>query len=291
MEKIIWGFIKFYLVYMAFGIFANIILYASADLRCFVETGDSFIRTMIAAPESISEEMAFAEVLNYLQIAFDSIPGDGYFSSVLGIAFNGNVSAEVFLAALDLIKKGEAGAVLINTLWNYEEFWREMAVATCASMVLYAVMHLRKIIAGKSISVILGFAFASVFWIFAAFTFGEAITYALEIRVSQENLNVLYIGIIIFAALFESVIHAYGGKCRVARLIIALLTKVGINLLRCIFAWYFGKLVFALFSVASLSDVTVMLSNLMGILISSAVVIVSVYLEGKLFDWAEEAVA
>lgn len=112
MLKVIWGFLKFYYVYIGFGVFAIIILYASADLRLLIESLEhgngvhSFLQTIIHAPETLDDRDAMEAVMNYFKVAFDSVPGDNYFNAVLNVSFDSNVISEVGTLLFDLVNGG-----------------------------------------------------------------------------------------------------------------------------------------------------------------------------------------
>ncbi len=287
MGKIIWGLIKFYFVYMAFGVLAIIILYASADLKCLITTGESFIRTMIHSPESIDDAEAMMAITDYFRIAIDSVPCDTYFESVLGISLDNSVNVDIIGLVIKLIESGEAGTVMVEKFKGYTLFLRDMSVATCASMVLYAVAHLKSKLAGKSFSVMLGFALASIFWIFAGYTFGESLTFALEQRVGADNRSVLYVIIIITAIALESIIHSYGGKCSAFKLIILLCLKLFFNLLKCVFAWYMCTILTLSLGAGGAGAIGFMSDGIINMMLSAGLIVCISLLESKLTQWAE----
>ena len=295
MGKVIWGLLKFYYVYIGFGVLAVIILYASADLRLLIESLESgngvqsFLQTMIHAPETLDDKDAAEAVLNYFKVAFDSVPGETYFNAVLNVSFDSNVGSDIAGLLVDLVDGGTEEPVLVQGLRNYELFWRDMAVATSASMVMYAVMHLKKKIAGRSISVILGFALASVFWIYASYTFGETVTFALERVINTDNLKALYIIIVLVAIGLESSIHAYGGKCSLLRLAALLCLKIAFNLVKCVFAWYMCSLIAFFINSQDMPSAAAFAGGITGIMTSGGIFFAVALLEAKLTDWAEKA--
>lgn len=287
MIRVIEGFIKFYIVYFFFGTLALIILFASADLKFFIETGEGFFQALVNSSDSISEEASVEIVEKFFLIVFESVPGDTFFDAVLGISFDSNVGADITSLVIDLLKSGETISVLARNLQNYTLFWRDMAVATSASVVLYAVAHLKSKIAGQGISVWLGFALASVFWIFAGYTFAETLIYALDMRVRSDNLNVLYIIITATAILLEGFIHAYGGKCSAIRLLASLCLKIFFNLLRSAFVFYLCRIYLSFFNIEVLSVLDIYL-NTFGMTVSTGIVIGTVLIEAKVNKWAEK---
>lgn len=278
-EKIIEGFIKFYIVYVIFGAMALIILYASADLRCLIETGESLFLTLLFAPDSLNDDAIIRTVQNFLLIAYKSVPGDVFFDTVLDISFDSNICADVPSLIRDLLHSGKTRATLSEAFQNYDLFWRDMAVATAASMVLYTVDHIKTRLAGKAISVRLGFALASVFWIFAGYTFAETITYALEKDVASDKLTILYVIIIITTGLLEVFFHAYEEKCSALHLVVLLCLKIFFNLLRNAFVLYMCRIILSFFDVLVPKS---MLLNILGIVIPASVVIGTIFLEDKL---------
>jgi len=243
---------------------------------------------LIHSPGSISEEEAREAVQRFLLIALESIPGDEFFDAVLGISFNTNVVPDITSVIFDLFESGKTASVLAANLRNYDLFWRDMAVATCASMVLYSVAHLKDKLAGKDLSVWIGFAFASVFWIFAGYTFAETITFALELRVNSNYLNILYIVITTTAVLLEAFIHAYGGKCSPLRLIALLCLKIFFNLLRSAFVLYMCRVIITLFSIEVSSGPVNIPLNMFGMIVSAGIVLCTILLEAKVTKWSEK---
>ncbi len=286
--KVLEGIIKFYIVYMIFGTMALIVLYGSADLKYLLLTGESFFQTLIHASEDMAEAEAMRAVLSFLRIAWESVPGETFFEAVLGISFESNVGADITALLLNLLQGDKTVALIANNLQNYKLFWRDMAVATSASMVLYAVAHLKTKLVGKDISVWLGFAMASIFWIFAGYTFAETITCALELRVSYDNLKILYIIITVTAILLEASIHAYGGKCCPLRLIALLCLKIFFNLLRSAFVLYMCKAFASFFFIGSAGDFVNIPLNLFGITVSAGIVLYTILIEAEVSKWAEK---
>lgn len=294
-EKIIMGFIKFYVVYMLFGVAASIILCVSADLRCLIDPNirESFFLTMIHSPESLPPDAGERATIRFWLIAFDSVPGDTFLSALLGVSFDSNVIPDIAGLIGDMFKSGNVIANVAEKLYTYDLFWRDMAVATCASMVLYAVVHLKDLLKKflcADLSVWIAWAMASVFWIFAAYTFGEVLVYALELRVDPGNWNILYIIIIITALLLEAVIHAWGGKCKAWKLIVLLSTKIFFNMQRGLFVAHICATILFIASAVSTANSGLIMKvpfNMLAIIMSSVVVIGLSIVESKLTKWSE----
>ncbi len=283
MFNFIKAFIKFYYHYMLFGILAIIILYASADVRCFIETGESFFWTLRNDSQNITEIEAFIAVSRFFKIAIASIPsGEAFVEALLGITFDSNMETDVISLFADLIKSGEALSTLGEAIRIYPLFSKDMAVATLASMVLYATAHAKERFERRGLSARLGIWLSSIFWILAAYTFADTVTYALEKRVSPENYNSLYIIIIVFAVILEMVIHAYGGRCSIIRLSALLCFKLLLNIPKAVLVWYVCYLFVYSFTVGGLSNISAML-------IFAGLVVCLFGLEGKVTKWAHKA--
>ena len=287
MTKLICGFIKFYIFYMLFGVFAIIILYASADLRCIIDNEGSFLWLLLRYPEHVDDLTALRAIWHYFEIAFDSVPGETFLNALLGVSFDSNVVPDIASAMLDLFQSEKAISKFAETIGSYELFWRDMAVATCASMVLYAVVHLKKQLAGKDFSAQVGVALASVFWILAAYTFGETLTCALEIRTLAGKTDALYIIITVSAIMLEAFIHAYGGRCSPIRLIALLCSKIFFNLIRSFFVLFACKVLISLLDVTNAEYIVKIPLNIFAMTISAAIVLCVSLVESKITDWAE----
>lgn len=291
MTKIIEGLIKFYIVYMLFGVMAVIILYASADLKCLIQTGESFFQDMIHSPDSIGDDRVANAVQRFFLIAFESVPGDTFFDAVFGISFSNNVGADITSHIIDVFQSGETISEFAAKLNGYDLFWRDMAVATCASMVLYAVAHLKTQLVGNGIAVWLGFALASVFWILAGYTFAETLTYSLEVIVGFGELTALYIIITVTAILLEASIHAYGGKCSVVRLVVLLFSKIIFNLIRTAFVLYICKVITSFFGVGSTATLINIPINMLGVMTAAGIVVCISLVEAQITEWSEKIIA
>ena len=290
MQKLIEGLIKFYIVYMVFGAMAMVIIYASADLRCFIQTGESFLSMLVKSSGSLTEERIARKVIELFSIALKSVPGDTFFNTVMGISIDSNVISSTISFVLGLFRSGETRAALLEGIRNYDLFWRDMAVVTSSSFVIYAVVHLKEKVAGKGISIQLGFALSSVFWIFAGYSFAETVVYALELCVLQGNLTALYIIIMLTAVFLEAGIHAFGKRCLVSRLIVLFFVKIFLNLLRNAFALYMCCVFVSFFDIMSVSDLTNALFNVLFLILSAAIIICSFLAEAKLRHWSEETI-
>ena len=229
-------------------------------------------------------------ILKIFKTVFDSVPGDTFFDTVLGISFDSNVSSDLISSIIDLVKHEDTFFDLKDKLKDYTLFWRDMAVTTSASMVLYAVSHFKSKISKKSISVWLGFALASILWIFAGYTFAETVTFALERRVAMSNLNYLYIIIIVTAILLEALIHSYGGNCSVFRLIVLLFFKIIFNLFKSFFVLYICRTLVNLFNISESSNVSIIPLNIISVLISAGIVICIISAESIITKWSEKVI-
>jgi len=237
--KFVVGLIKFYITFAIFGMFANIITYASADMLYFVIHKQSFLRTIIFESETLTEEFAFSAVKYFMETAMNSIPGNILFEETIGIAIDGadgNILG--FMESIEDI--AAIGGEFKTAFSDYAPyFMRDMAVATLASFVIFIVVDLKdkliKVRAG--FSVFLGFSFSLFFWILAGYTFGNCLITALELFINSENKNILYIVVIVFAIAFEGIVHSYAKKCPLSRLLVLAVIKIVFNVIKALLAW------------------------------------------------------
>lgn len=290
MKKLVRGLIKFYVVYAGFSVFAVVILYASADLKCFIESGESFLMALLLKPETVTDSMAARSVLSFFAIAFEAVPCDTFLEGLFNISFDSNVGADISSLIIELLQSGEAASRLAKALQAYTLFWRDMAVTSCASMVLYAIAHLKSKLVGKDLCVQLGFALASVFWILAAYTFAEVLTYTLELRFSTNQLNALYIVIMTTTVLLEALIHAYGGECAISRLIALLSLKIFFNLIKNAFLIYTYATLLSFIHIQDSVSLVVLPINMLGLAASIGIFLCIFGLEAKITKWAEKKI-
>ena len=289
MQKLIEGLLKFYIVYMLFGGLAILIICASADLRCFIQTGEGFFSILLKSADTISDEAVERRILDFFFVAFESVPGDTFFDTVLDISADSNVIANMISLGVDLLQSGETRVDLMEKFRNYALFWRDMAVITSSSFVIYAVSNFKEKLAGKDFSVKFGFALSAIFWIFAGYTFAETIVYALELSIPQANLNELYIFIMLVAAFLEAGIHAIGKRCAVTRLIALFFVKIFFNLLRNAFALYMCCVFVLFFDIMSVSNLANAFLNVILLALSAAIIMCTFIAEDKIRNWSEKA--
>lgn len=276
------GCLKFLFVYFLFGVFAVIIIYASADVLHIVRNGSSYLRVIFSQP--VSEAYAGEAVLYFMSTAFRSLPFTTFFNESMGLLLDGaggNIFKMLYSVAYDL--QG-----FINDLRNYvknvQTFLRDMAVATLASFVFFAVVDLKdKVLKSRSISATLGFAFASIFWIFAGYTFGECLVTVLETLIVQDTMQralPLYVVLILLAVGLETLIHAFSKKCTIHRLLIFTAVKIVFNILKAWLAWLMYM---------ELAQILVFINPMIyvSVLLIAALFFFMALVENKLSKWSE----
>ncbi len=280
--KLFIGCFKFLFTYFLFGVFAVIIIYASADVLHIVHYGSSYLKTIISQP--VSEAYAGEAVLYFMSTAFHSLPFTDFFNESMGLLLDGaggNIFKMLYTVVYDL-----QGFVndLRNYVQNIQTFLRDMAVATLASFVFFAVVDLKdKVLKSRSIFITLGFALASVFWIFAGYTFGECLVTVLETLIVQSETQravLLYVILILLAVGLEALIHAFSKKCTIHRLLVFTAVKIVFNILKAWLAWLmYMELVQILVLINPMIYISVLLITALFFFMALA--------ENKLSKWSE----
>lgn len=247
--KIIFGLIKFYLVFSIFGMFANIITYVSADMLLVVQNKESYLYAFFTSPEALNEHYALETVSYFMKTAINSIPGDAYFEDTLGIFLDGaNGNVFTFMENV-LANEGVVKTLKLGFADYVPYFLRDMSVTMLASFVIFAVSDLKdKILDRKSLSIFLGFSFSLFFWLLAGYTFGNCLVTALEQRVAENNRIILYIILIIFSVGFETTVHSFAKKCPLSRLLILSSVKILFSVITAFLAWLMCASVTSYFS-------------------------------------------
>ena len=237
--KLISGFLKFYLTYAFFGMFAIFIIYASADVLLLVQTGQSYLLQMIFDPDTVSDEKVKDAVVYFIKVSFDSIPGEAYFEDAFGLAIDG-ANGNVFTFVLNVSQDYDMISSMRMSFVDYApNFLRDISITSLSTFVFFAVVHFKDIVLKtNSISVFLGFIFASFFWLLAGYTFGGCLVSSLELIVDTKNRIVLYIVLIMLAIGLEALIHAFANKCSVFRLLALSILKIFFSVVKVFFVWY-----------------------------------------------------
>ena len=232
----------------------------------------------------MTEEDAFNLVGNAIEVVYKAVPGETFLEGILGVAIDGDVASNVIESIINLWKSGNLGSSVVEGIKSYDEFWRDMSVATCAAFVLYAVENLKSRIGVKGIGAKLGFYLASIFWVLAGYTFGEVITSALEKRVDESRWMILYIIIVVVAVVLEAAVHAFGEKCAVWKLIVLFCLKQLTNIVRTVFAALMCTCFVGIFTISTESAEALMnpLSNVVGMIISAGLVVSISALDSRL---------
>ncbi|MBQ8858332.1 MAG: hypothetical protein IJ012_00915 [Clostridia bacterium] len=202
--KLFLGFLKFYFVLMGFGMLANAITYASADLLLFVESGctQSYWIKLLNSTDATGDGIAWEALRYFWQTAFHSVPFDSYFDTTLGVAFDGS-NGNILTFVIGLF--GEDGQVLKPSSSFSQQtsaILKDVAITALSSFVLFGVTDFKKKlstftgIAGK-----LGFAFAFPYWIFAGYTFANCLIASLELVFDADQSNVLYLSLTVLGML------------------------------------------------------------------------------------------
>ncbi len=246
--KFIWEFLKFYYICFGFGVFAIIILFASADTLYFVQNNEFYILELLSK-DNLTDTDAWNIYLFTFRTALNSLSGTAFFEESFGVAFDG-VGGNIFSFVNTIIKdKAIVNELSLNFMqYAAKDLPRDFAVTSLSAIVMYAVTDLKDRIAKKSFAVSLGFALAAIFWILAAFTFAECVVSALENSAKVENRNTLYLILSFMAIGIETVIHAYNKKCSIIKLLLVWALKLIFIIIRTFLAWLMCKSAFAEFN-------------------------------------------
>ena len=236
MSKFATNLFKFFVSYSAFGFLGILLLFFSANCQSLLETGESLISPLLhasSAPNPIAAENA--AILKIFDTAFHSVPWEELVSSILGVNFEVTSLSEMISAVFALFKGEGALQAAGKTLLNYDDFWREAAIAACASFVLYAVTSVKNQITKKDWATHIGFSIISIYWVLAAYCFGKSLILAVTSFIGSSPSLLPYITIVFVAILAEGCFTVLDTKKSPLKILLILSTHLFFNLLRCAF--------------------------------------------------------
>lgn len=205
------------------------ILYISADIIGYLNTGVSFWLSVFTFSESVAEEMTKVFVFQSFKTAFDSVPFYDFLDNFLG-----GISTNVFTFIGDL----QSGFFNLKSVsFDKLDFTRDLAKTAITSFVFFAIEHIKEKIKWKSIAVTLAVYLSSVFWIFASYTFAECILLFLEKFTVGKTMNAYIIVIVIFSAL-QTVITAFGDVKSVIIIALVVFIKLLLGIIRACFVCF-----------------------------------------------------
>lgn len=248
LEKLIFGAIIFFFIYFIFGTMGLAIIYVSGDVLHIVENHSSILCYLFTANE-LTEDIAIDFFGYYYSFVFESVPFHTFLDGSFGTFYDG-AEGSILAFIIEIISNIGNPEIAKNFVYSFEtqttEIVRGVAVAALASFVIFAVIDLKDNLnrvvtkffgVEGSLAAALGFGLASVFWIFAGYTFGESLTRSLAIIMPGSDI-VLYIVIAVFALCFETVIRAYAKRCTVMKVAATLLVKLLFNATKAFLAWF-----------------------------------------------------
>lgn len=286
MSTIIEKCLKFWFHYTAMGLLAMIIIYASVDAQCFLATGQSPFMALWKGPAEMGEEAVSSYVKMVMERAFQAIPDGTFFNDLLKISFGDEVG-EILYSATKFFQSGNVISQFTAAMQNHAFFWKDMASASSASLVFYALDHLKdktKEKKNNNITAWFGFVLVSGFWLLAGCSFAKTITEAVPLIVPDDMLTYAYILITIAEGIIEVIFHACSKKnCSFIGLLFCLCCQILLfTPIRNTFMLFMCRII------ASFThEQTFTIFHLQAITISAAIIITVIILEGKLKSLAE----
>lgn len=247
--KFILGYIRFLFVYMLLGVFANAIIYICAGVISYI-VDPSFadvVARVFSSPGSINEQDAYALVKAYYSTIKASIPGDAFLDESLGVAFNGlaleGVDGNIFTMLYGIVNGAESGALMVPIGDYTVEFVRDIAKVSLSSLLIFILLEIKGFILKKaSLADGIAFALASVFWIFASYTFGECVIFCLERIINNPGMNILlYVILIITSCGISIVSNAYSGKLKLFFVFLSAVVKIVFSIIKALLSWLLAR--------------------------------------------------